>query len=985
MDYEIVDLTNSFSYDTTFCPICNTSSDIQSSQKQALTSGMAFAHCGATILQAVQCHEDGCKGVFVFCSSADDPAIDMQGLILMPSNNKVTNWIEQRELCLKYKGWNDTLKFEYCPAWDEKYVSQQQYLEYLDCCLSLIPYELNFSMAADRIVEIDKNTFLKLLYNEKTQKSVIPKRLFPNNIYYRSLLKYISEPLLTDSNPWNGWTETSEKDTRLKRSAFFYLIQYFSGKNIYKYIRKKLDEYEICYDIKDLVHEITNKIYSNSHINNKEFETIKEGLLNNDHTIVKTLFNNKFKSVYYSLCTNRFLLKYRKKLASWPEMAKQGTALFIDAPMGLGKTHSIAEGLASNPDKSAIIFMPTKRLCQELRDQLALKISFYTNMLPDSQDKIPICEDSVLEFDDNGFLIERFKEIYYTERGIYLYDGINKKECLYYNEIIERYQSGHYIKKDICLNCVKYQCRFLKHRDELKTHRIIITTHFMYDFFYRNASYRKWEIVDNNKKMVESRLRDYFIIDEDFILSNCYQPISLNEEGLINFVSTLTNFFCESDFMGDVVVDRECFQKTDLVIALAVKAKENSIIPPIDPFFEYPISIKKIWKDSQREIEEVIPDEIFFTPKTFSSVSYVGDYLEIIESAINRGFVVQSFGQIPKTVLIPNPKQYDIGKENYPAHIFSDGTRMDDKYIKNKLKGVDVKTIKIEIKKPLWQLKAFQNKNTDLPKKKLMQNLSNITATLDRIFQAHGRFEKYFIITNKQLKIEVEKFVSEYYPHHYCIIEYFGNLRGLNAAKECNIGIILGSFSLPDTVDVSLAYDFIYEKFHFSPPYPIKIFGNLWNWRGSKGTKQYKDDFTAVEDFSKMFRNSEYRQALARTRYLLHPVTFYVFSKDEVSSYEPFIDKVETDQYSSDIFPPKPRRSDNNDSEIEKKVLDYLINRKCSYVTATILQREYNLRRQTSGAHLKRMCADNKLQIAKNSKKRYEPTMEWLKKVAILY
>jgi hypothetical protein len=41
--------------------------------------------------------------------------------------------------------------------------------------------------------------------------------------------------------------------------------------------------------------------------------------------------------------------------------------------MGLGKTYSIVEALASNPDLSAVIFMPTNKLCKEIIENLKAK------------------------------------------------------------------------------------------------------------------------------------------------------------------------------------------------------------------------------------------------------------------------------------------------------------------------------------------------------------------------------------------------------------------------------------------------------------------------------------------------------------------------------------------------------------------------------------------------------------------------------------
>ena len=220
------------------------------------------------------------------------------------------------------------------------------------------------------------------------------------------------------------------------------------------------------------------------------------------------------------------------------------------------------------------------------------------------------------------------------------------------------------------------------------------------------------------------------------------------------------------------------------------------------------------------------------------------------------------------------------------------------------------------------------------------------------------------------MKKDIEQYLSENYPGVFFVVEYFGGLRGLNTAKRCNVGIILGSLLLPDTAETAMAFDFIYKRFRSLPPYPMKIYENIWNWRGSLGTKKYKKEFSMIEEFSKRFCYSEYRQALARTRYLSHPVSFYIFSKEKIDSYEPFVRNVEDFHYRDDIFPPRPKHPKNEYDKIKKVVLGWLETNKS--VSATDIYKNHSgYRRQTVGKHLKGMKEEGILKNYKNYKKKY--------------
>ena len=198
------------------------------------------------------------------------------------------------------------------------------------------------------------------------------------------------------------------------------------------------------------------------------------------------------------------------------------------------------------------------------------------------------------------------------------------------------------------------------------------------------------------------------------------------------------------------------------------------------------------------------------------------------------------------------------------------------------------------------------------------------------------------------------------------IITHYGNLRGINEAKSCDIGIMLGSFLPPDAVEIAMALEFIQDKL---PKVVLPTENNLWTWRESNSVRTYKDDYAIVDEMAKTYRLSEHRQAIARTRYLFHDVDFYVLSKDPVESYG--LPKAETDQFKADIFPPRKKRNDTKCEEVKKAALDWLQDH--DTVNATVIHENYGIGRRKAGEWLKVLCAEGIFEKAGKTKYKLPP------------
>ncbi|MFZ2632733.1 MAG: hypothetical protein WAZ60_20690 [Desulfosalsimonadaceae bacterium] len=679
--------------------------------------------------------------------------------------------------------------------------------------------------------------------------------------------------------------------------------------------------------------------------------------------LVHKLSAEAFDELIYRVC---ILSTKRKELASWVAIARPEVALFVDAPMGLGKTYSIVNTLVEHMDLSAVIFMPTHKLCQDLiiklKSMLAYKMGFSERVIELNLENIIDADGQEIR-DKFGFPNQRFKTDFLQEQ-VYYADGINKNECQNYDKLIERYKDKWYIKGDICNKCtIKEGCRFRKHNYEAPKSRIVITTHHQYGKFAMLSDIKKWYKdgyykKDKNRKIIKNieskkeRIddapeRSFFILDEDFVSNSCYMPIELNEKNLTVCVSTLSEFIRAFDEEEKINDANTLIDNIDKLIAQYYKCDTTSVIPPINPSFKIPNKIKKKWIEDFINKENVLPDFVDWQGN-------IPNYIEVIEHSIRFGFVVQKYAKVAKAVLL-NPTRYNLS--GLPPHVFFDGTLLHEKFLRHKLLNVEFEKLKIEIQSNR-QLRVWQNINDDLPFRNIKEDETNATQFVEGIIQKYGKERKYFIACSKAVRYTyLENFINSKYPSHHIVICHYGKLRGFNDAENCDVGIILGSFIPSDTVEIAMALEFIQDN--LQPNKILATENNLWTLKRSKGIRKYKPEFIVIEELSRSYRLAEMRQAIARTRYLHHNVDFYILSKDPVEEYEPFLQKIETHQYRDYLFPPRKSRNDNKYDPIKNVVMDWL--KKNETVNAIDIYSNYGIRRQTVGAYLKKMTEEGLL------------------------
>ena len=456
--------------------------------------------------------------------------------------------------------------------------------------------------------------------------------------------------------------------------------------------------------------------------------------------LIETIVSPVYKSFINKACNLITLSTSRAVLSSWLENVKDNTVLFVDAPMGLGKTCSIVKTLSDDLTISAVVFLPTKKLCREiefnLKNAIAWKLGIYPRVHFEGTEYYRYYYKEDINSEEYSVKISRFKRRF-LKNHVYYLDGINEQECPFYEEIISQYQNRWYQKREFCLKCpYNTSCRFFHHFESAKKSRIVITTHQQYLNFFNNDS--NWYWVDEKPDANEKK-RDLFIIDEDLVLKICYSPIELSMKELKFFYATITKFIRDNFYNRPFY--RETIDNINKLYAQHNKSDKTVLIPPINSDFEMPNEIKEKWKtiSSENEQLQIIPDFIDWNHS-------IPNLLDLVEHAIRNGFVIQDY----KTNISPNnsqdkrrikkifyPNPTTLVFDGQPSHVIFDGTMLHEKFLIFKIKNADFDKLSIDIE-PIWKYEVKQNINTDLPKTKVSQYESKVKEYVKNVLETNG-------------------------------------------------------------------------------------------------------------------------------------------------------------------------------------------------------------------------------------------------------
>ena len=859
----------------------------------------------------------------MFGFARNSPLVDLRGFLLMPDFVHVfTNAIEQIKKILLVKDDCEFLNYKTIQAWESTTV------DYDELVKGLLHTE-NIHTAAWCPVFLSNDNEIRLKIDKEVSTGDLQlRRLYPDIPKFRNLIICLSPNKITnilvydDTDPMTFamWAEGNDSKENLERTrAWQWLIEDALGKSIRSVLQSA--GVEVVDDSKLERALLQNIIYK------REFVYKLRDLCSSiDYeTKLKDFIIDVFNDFSIAFQSDMMLADKRIALSSWIDKVEKGKALFVDAPMGLGKSHSIKNTLVNRKELSAVIFMPTNRLCQKMVRDLKVSIFFNDeNRVKNESGKI------VLSFANPG--TDDFIEQGYLEEEVYFADGINENECAHFNDIVKNYRANWINKKIICNECEKKDiCRFLQHDQKAPNSRIIVTTHRQYAHFFKNTDLHKW-VVDG-----ESRERDLFLIDEDLVFSQLYQPITLEYRQIREFVGTITSFLERYDGTADHI------SKINSLLGRISVPKKTTVLKGIDKDFMIPEEIRSDWERS-------LPHQPSIIPEYLKPVDTIGNHLDVIQHTLRHGAVIESWDK-RFCIHMPNPLSYDLSE--VPPHVFFDGTMLNDLFLSKKLRGVKFERYKTHYV-PQWKLQVFQNINTDLPKTRISDDEQKVKKFMGEILNEVGDEKKYFICTTKATRDKyLEPWIKQNFPDWEIIIEHFGNTRGINDASYCNVCIMLGSYMPSDSVEIAMALEFLDPDAFVSDK--TATANNMWKWMASNYVRQYSDRFSIIGEMAKAYRNSEHRQALGRTRYLFHDVDFYIITKDRVSDYDPFLPEPCTDNYRDDIFPP-PRPPQPEAQKMYDKVFEKVMGwlQTNDTVNQTDIHNNYGIRRQTVGEKARR-------------------------------
>ena len=583
-----------------------------------------------------------------------------------------------------------------------------------------------------------------------------------------------------------------------------------------------------------------------------------------------------------SCITYVYYYRHRKKLESWINQSEIYDAIIVNAPLGIGKTMAISNALRRYKDKSAIIFMPTKKLCSEL----------------------------------SGLL---------SGEDYYCIEGLTPDNCKYYNVITQQYFELDYGKDDICQFCEdKNSCHLRSQYNEARSHRIVITTHAQYPRFIMIPREWRW----GRDRARQERRRDYFILDEDIISSNFMEPMEVSLSELMRDL----DIFINNDIDFEYPIKEKLIEFRQKVL----EVRKSTMIAPIDKDFSPTEEDSNKWGRIRGEVRR--NEKI--------RIRKLGEHYWW---AIKHGCVVRvqeprDQKQMQKIIYLYKPISYDLRlwdvKRNdkaRPIHVFFDAIPIIQSVFHNYFPGSRVKHITANIPS-LGRLRIHHVANENLSRTTFKQDKEKRLKTLnylDMIIEKHGVNANYFVIATKDHeKVVVKHFKDkgiyrkvENKPqigdNGYLVICHYGNQKGINDAKFCNVGILLGTYFMPIECIITSGLPYIQNILTQDERVEDRVVDTV------RAGRVYKDRFRILGELDFWRRAIEHEQGMGRTRHLYHDVDFYVVTRDDIKQYLICRDaEYKIDNGGQKIFSQKKR----SDSEEEKaRQLAERYNRKQGY------------------------------------------------------
>ena len=592
----------------------------------------------------------------------------------------------------------------------------------------------------------------------------------------------------------------------------------------------------------------------------------------------------------FDLYVDLYLFEKReeiKKCFSWADEQRRAghRKAIVNAPMGLGKTYQLAEAIARST-YSAVIFMPTI----PLRDEMYAHIR---SIVPGQVHKI---------------------------------EGRDEINCKNFDLINAEKRRFRENKLAICAMCPRKReesCITRIQKAGADKYRLLVTTHAQYEGFYHSEDLYKWSGKNGMAVTRYERIpRDFFVIDEDIVGTHFFECAKITHKEFCDYKGLLEK---TRKRKGKAYFPSGFPEKVRrLYDAIENAAQENALILPIDPAFN-------LTKEERQGFGSICG-------KALSKNKLSKNITRFVENAIRIGC---SFSHYNETNIIyfNEISEFPLVTDR-PFHLFFDATHVREDLLAEVFPekgGSHLPRYDIPIV-PLGDLTIYHTNNSDVPKNsKGSRHDEKIELYLKNILLSNARRRsRYFIVTTGSKKKPDEGYrgvvarflrrfhrgieliddsdeedegeaIRERFPfeeekqlkgYNYAVLNNFGNLRGSNKAKYCDVGILIGKFKVPDAVEVAWAIPFLKDVLNTSAIreedwkngfFPIRADNKLSPGVGmshkitnEEGVEEfvYRKDFDFVNGICRWKRITENEQAIGRTRFLHHDVTFYVVTKD---------------------------------------------------------------------------------------------------------
>jgi hypothetical protein len=360
-------------------PACSCLIDADAFETAVWAYGLAMADCGETVYQGTTCPK--CKRTVARAFPRDHLLTEPSKFIAVSIPHPRQNLVEQVEDKAAYIAGTSRLGFHWIPAWDEKDITHDKLVghisRYKQPQRPHYPPVVMTSEEFERRLEQEN----RLMAMDDSPETYI-RRFYPDVPKYRNILTVLApgQALVNATTNMIHYEGDSDTEQQIRKRAWLGLFEDAWGREVIKTVQERINLAGFCHwqlgDIESGIYREVRKV-----IDDQLFDECRNKLqqVGGGWRPLLSHLEEHAEDIIQSACVELMAFGEiegkRAELSTWLDHVEKGQALFVDAPMGLGKSHSIKEALTENLKLSAVIFMPTNLLCEEMTLHLKVRIA----------------------------------------------------------------------------------------------------------------------------------------------------------------------------------------------------------------------------------------------------------------------------------------------------------------------------------------------------------------------------------------------------------------------------------------------------------------------------------------------------------------------------------------------------------------------------------------------------------------------------------